>query len=139
LFPVGIPIARRVSSISQCDARIQLGVQTVTKFIKNIIHASFGKSRFFIEAATGLLVLVAGCANRHFFLLAKVDYQIRHYHYLSLYSFFPADRFQEALLHVLSITESGVTNNRRRECLSHFSGQTRISTVFIIGRKENFL
>ena len=75
-------------SIAWCRSRIHLGFQAITVFIKNIIHTSFGKAGFFIEAAVGLLVLIAGGANRHFFLLTEIDFQIRHYHHLFIYEIY---------------------------------------------------
>jgi hypothetical protein len=69
------PLSARNRSIPQCRFRIHLGFQAITVFIKDIIHTPFGKSRFFIEAAAALPILIAGCAYRHFFLLTKIDFQ----------------------------------------------------------------
>ena len=52
---------------------MHLGRQAITVFLKDKIHAAFGELRFFIIAATNLLLLTVGCANTHLLLSAIID------------------------------------------------------------------
>lgn len=132
------PVYLKKKLSSQRRSRIQLGLEAITVFIKNIVHAAFGKAWFFIETASGLLVFIAGRANRHFFLLAKIDYHIRHYLYLSVYLFSPCRPISQN--DWIGSTSNSVRFHRscREECLVCFSIRDEFASNLSIGRKGIF-
>ena len=61
---------------------MELGLQAITVFLKDIIHTTVGIDWFFVKVAIFLLYSAIGGANWHILLFAKINFRLRHHHHL---------------------------------------------------------